>query len=78
MLRASITLPDDIFIEAKAVAGNNLSALVAEALRKYLQDLKTKKALNSFGSWQDREKNSVDIVNESRSDEGRSDADSNN
>ena len=78
MLRASITLPDDIFIEAKAVAGNNLSALVAEALRKYLQDLKTKKALNSFGSWQDREKNSVDIVNEIRSDEGRSDADSNN
>ena len=78
MLRASITLPDDIFIEAKAVAGNNLSALVAEALRKYLQDLKTKKALNSFGSWQDRGKNSVDIVNEIRSDEGRSDADSNN
>jgi len=78
MLRASITLPDDIFIEAKAVAGNNLSALVAEALRKYLQDLKTKKALNSFGSWNDREKDSADIVNEMRSDEGRNYADNNN
>jgi len=78
MLRASITLPDDIFKEAKALSGNNLSALVAEALRKYLQDLKTKKALNSFGSWQDREKDSVDIVNELRTDEGRDYADSNN
>ena len=78
MLRASITLPDDLLKEAKALSGNNLSALVAEALRKYLQDLKTKKALNSFGSWQDREKNSIDIVNEIRSDEGRNYADSNN
>ena len=78
MLRASITLPDDLLKEAKALSGNNLSALVAEALRKYLQDLKTKKALNSFGGWQDREKNSIDIVNEIRSDEGRNYADSNN
>ena len=78
MLRASITLPDDLLKEAKALSGNNLSALVAEALRKYLQDLKTKKALNSFGSWQDREKDSIDIVNEIRSDEGRNYADSNN
>ena len=78
MLRASITLPDDIFKEANALSGNNLSALVAEALRKYIQDLKTKKALNSFGGWKDREKDSVDIVNEIRSDEGRNYADSNN
>lgn len=77
MLRASITLPDDLLKEARAVSSDNLSALVAEALRKYLQDLKTKKALNSFGSWEDREKDSVDIVNELRSDEGRNYADSN-
>jgi len=43
MLRASVTLPDDLLKEAKAAAGNNLSALVAEALRKYLKDAKTKK-----------------------------------
>jgi len=78
MLRASITLPDDIFIEAKAVAGNNLSALVAEALRKYLQDLRTKKALDTFCSWKKKKKDSVDIVNEMRSDEGRNYDDSNN
>lgn len=78
MLRASITLPDELLKEAKAVSRNNLSALVAEALQKYLQDLKTKKALNSFGSWQDRGKDSVDLVNESRGDEGRNYADSNN
>ena len=71
MLRASVTLPNDLLKEAKAVSGNNLSALVAEALRKYLKDAKIKKALNSFGSWQDREKDSVDIVNALRSDKGR-------
>jgi post-segregation antitoxin (ccd killing protein) len=78
MLRASVTLPDDLLKEAKAVSGNNLSALVAEALRKYLKDAKIKKALNSFGSWQDREKDSVDIVNALRSDKGRNYADRDN
>ena len=78
MLRASVTLPDDLLKEAKAVSGNNLSALVAEALRKYLQDVKTKKALDSFGSWQDQEKDSIDIVNALRRDEGRNYADRDN
>jgi post-segregation antitoxin (ccd killing protein) len=78
MLRTSITLPDDLLKEAKAVSRDNLSALVAEALRKYLKDLKTQKALNSFGCWKNREKDSVDIVNEGRSDEGRNYADSDN
>jgi len=78
MLRASVTLPNHLLKEAKAVSGNNLSALVAEALRKYLNDAKTKKALNSFGSWQDREKDSVDIVNALRSDKGRNYADRDN
>jgi post-segregation antitoxin (ccd killing protein) len=78
MLRASVTLPDDLLKEAKALSSDNLSALVAEALRKYLKDLKTKKALNSFGCWKDREKDSVDIVNEIRSDEGRNYADRDN
>ena len=78
MLRASVTLPNDLLKEAKAVSGNNLSALVAEALRKYLKDAKAKKALNSFGSWQDREKDSVDIVKALRSDKGRNYADRDN
>lgn len=71
MLRASVTLPDDLLKEAKEVSHNNLSALVVEALSKYLQDLKKQKAINSFGCWADREKESVDFVNEMRSDEGR-------
>lgn len=69
MLRASVTLPDDLLKEAKDISDNNLSALVEEALRKYLKDLKTQKAINSFGCWTDREKESADLVNELRRDE---------
>jgi metal-responsive CopG/Arc/MetJ family transcriptional regulator len=78
MLRASVTLPDDLLKEAKAVSGNNLSALVAEALRKYLKDAKTKKALKSFGSWKNIKEDSVDIVNDMRDDKGRNYADRDN
>jgi hypothetical protein len=59
------------FKEAKSFSGNNFSALVSEALRKYLQEAKANKALNSFGSWKSREENSVDMVNEMRKDKGR-------
>jgi metal-responsive CopG/Arc/MetJ family transcriptional regulator len=76
MLRATVTLPDDLFKEAKSFSGNNFSALVSEALRKYLQEAKANKALNSFGCWKSREENSVDMVNEMRKDEGRDFADS--
>jgi metal-responsive CopG/Arc/MetJ family transcriptional regulator len=72
MLRTSITLPDDLFEEAKAISGDNFSALVSEALRKYLKEAKTKKALKSFGCWEDRKKDSTEIVNEMRSEKGRS------
>ena len=78
MMRASITLPDDLLNEAKALSGDNFSSLVAKALRKYLNDMKIKKALNSFGSWKDHEEDSVDIVNELRSDKGRNYAERDN
>ena len=78
MLRATVTLPDDLFKEAKEFSGDNFSALVSEALRKYLREAKTQKALDSFGSWADRGKNSVDIVNDMRSEQGRDYADRHN
>jgi len=71
MLRASVTLPEDLLKEAKAFSGKNFSALVTDALRKYLKEAKTKKALKSFGCWEDRGKDSVAVVNELRSDKGR-------
>jgi metal-responsive CopG/Arc/MetJ family transcriptional regulator len=78
MLRVTVTLPDDLLKEAKAFSGNNFSALVSEALRKYLKEAKINKALDSFGSWETRKEDSVDIVNEMRTDEGRNYADHDN
>ena len=54
--------------EAKIVS-KNFSALVTDALRAYLEQRKIRKAMESFGSWEDREKKSVKLVNELRSDE---------
>lgn len=70
LTKTSITLPDDLLKEAKTISGN-FSALVAEALREYLRQRKIQKAMESFGSWKNREGSSVDMVNETRKDEGR-------
>jgi post-segregation antitoxin (ccd killing protein) len=70
LTKTSITLPDDLLQEAKTIS-SNFSSLVAEALREYIRQRKVKKAMESFGSWQDREGSSVEMVNEMRKDEGR-------
>ena len=49
----------------------NVSGLVTEALREYIRQRKIQKAMSSFGSWKEREVNSVDIVNSLRAEEGR-------
>lgn len=70
LTKTSITIPDDLLEEARGVS-KNFSALVTEALRAYLAQRKIQKAMESFGSWEDREKKSVDLVNEMRKEEGR-------
>ena len=70
LTKTSITIPDDLLEEARGVS-KNFSALVADALRTYLAQRKVQKAMESFGSWEDREKKSVDLVNEMRTEEGR-------
>ena len=70
LTKTSITISADLLKEAKAVS-ENFSALVADALRAYLEQRKIQKAMESFGSWEDREKKSVDLVNEMRSEEER-------
>jgi metal-responsive CopG/Arc/MetJ family transcriptional regulator len=70
LTKTSITLPDDLLKEAKSLS-KNFSGLVADALREYIRQRKIQKALESFGSWQEREASSVDMVNEMRKDEGR-------
>lgn len=70
LTKKSITISEDLLEEAKGVS-KNFSALVADALRAYLEQRKIQKAMASFGSWEDRHQKSVDLVNEMRTEEGR-------
>ncbi len=70
MAKTSITIPDDIFEEAKEFS-DNFSALVTEAIKDYIRKKKVEKALKSFGQWSDRDEASVTIVNDLRSEEKR-------
>jgi predicted CopG family antitoxin len=76
LVKTSITIPDEIFRQAKAMS-ENFSQVVAEALKEYLQKRKVQKAKGSFGSWGMRDKDSVDIVNELRKEGERNYADRN-
>ena len=70
MAKTSVTIPDDIFEEAKEFS-DNFSALVTEAIKDYIRKKKVEKALESFGQWSDRDKDSVTIVNDLRSEDKR-------
>lgn len=65
LVKTSITLPDDLLQEAKAMS-KNVSSFITEALREHIRQLKVQKAMESFGSWKDREETSVEIVNDLR------------
>lgn len=71
MIKTSITIPDELFEEAKDIS-KNFSAFATEAIRDYIRRKKVEKALKSHGMWADRGKKSADIVNELRSEDGRS------
>ena len=70
MTKTSITIPTALFEEAKDIS-DNFSALATEAIGDYIRRKKVEKALKSVGMWADRKKKSTDIVNEMRSDAGR-------
>jgi post-segregation antitoxin (ccd killing protein) len=70
MAKTSVTIPDDIFEEAKEFS-DNFSALVTEAIKDYIRKKKVEKALKSFGQWSNRDKDSVTIVNDLRSEDKR-------
>lgn len=73
-VKTSINIPDDIFSEAKKLS-DNFSFVVVEALKEHLRRKKIEKAVASFGKWEGREKNSVDIVNDMRKEDRRGYAD---
>lgn len=74
LTKTSITIPDDLLKEAKALS-KNFSGLVAEALTEYLRQRKVQKAVASFGAWKEHEESGVEEVNRLRSEGGRDYAD---
>lgn len=70
LVKTSISIPEDILKQAKDLS-DNFSSLVTEALKDYLRKKTVEKALQSFGKWGNRDKDSRDIVNEMRIEAGR-------
>lgn len=70
LTKTSITIPDDLLKEAKAIS-KNFSGLVAEALTEYLRQRKVQKAMETFGAWEGHEETGADTVNRLRSEGGR-------
>ncbi|RJQ41561.1 MAG: hypothetical protein C4550_01440 [Nitrospiraceae bacterium] len=69
-MKTSITIPDDVYERTKKLSGN-FSLVVTKALQEYIRIQAVEKAKTSFGKWKGREKDSISIVNEMRSDRGR-------
>jgi post-segregation antitoxin (ccd killing protein) len=74
LTKTSITIPDDLLKEARALS-KNFSGLVAEALTEYLRQRRVEKAMNSFGAWKGHEESGVETVNRLRIEGGRDYAD---
>lgn len=70
MIKTTVSIPEDIFREAKKTT-DNFSLLVSNALKEFLRKKRVKKAVSSFGKWQKRDRDSVEIVNELRKEETR-------
>jgi predicted CopG family antitoxin len=66
-MKTSIQIPDEVYRQTKLLA-DNFSAVVTQALKDYLKKAKIKKALQSFGSWESRENDGIQITNELRKD----------
>jgi post-segregation antitoxin (ccd killing protein) len=73
MVKASITISDDLYSEAKRESAN-FSALVSDALKEYFRMRKVKRALGSFGAWEERTEGSQKIVDDIRNGRGRTHA----
>ena len=74
MAKTSVTIPDDLYQQAKELS-DNFSSFVTEAIKDHIRKVKVANALKSFGKWGERDKESTDIVRELRSDKGRGYAD---
>lgn len=69
-IKKTVSISSEIVEEVNAIS-SNFSMVVEVALTEYLRLYHVKKALESFGSWESRDHDSVSLVNELRKDEGR-------
>lgn len=65
LVKKSITIHEDLLAQAKE-ASDNVSSLVTQAIKEYLRKIAVKKAIDSFGSWEERKESNVEIVNKIR------------
>lgn len=69
-IKKTISIPDELCKKASEIS-NNFSEAVVIALKEYLLHLKIKKAHESFGQWENREEESIVIVNQLRTEGDR-------
>lgn len=69
-VKKTISISEELFVEATTVS-KNFSTVVSIALEEYINKLHVKKAMNSFGSWEKRKEDSVEIANQLREEKGR-------
>jgi hypothetical protein len=75
-VKKSISIAENLVKEANAI-NSNFSLVVEAALVQYIQQYKTKKALESFGGWEARDESSTDIVNNLRRNDNRNPSEKN-
>ena len=66
-MKTSVQIPDEIYRQTKLLS-DNFSFIVTQALKEFLKKSQTHKALEAFGSWETRDKSSVELVNDLRKD----------
>ena len=66
-MKTSVQIPDEVYKQTKLIS-ENFSSVVTLALKDYLKKSRIKKALQSFGSWESRDMESVELVNKLRTD----------
>ena len=71
-IKKTISIEENIAKEAGSIS-SNFSAVVEAALVEYIHHHRVKKALQSFGKWSSRDKNSADIVDDLRRTDERED-----
>lgn len=69
-VKKTVSISEELVKEATAISPN-FSAVVETALVEYIHQYRLKKAIESFGKWQERKDSSVAIVNELRREDSR-------